>query len=201
MIRPGEPITHPEYLAVPGDPLTHLRISRSEDNTELYKVIEDNPSLKQYIYWMNAVKTSDDLQVRVDEIIDDITCGRGVQYRVIPGEMPSSSADNGEIAGTIGVYKINKHLGYATYWLTEAAQGMGYGRRSVETVLDYAIPAFGFRSLKLFIEKGNERSQIVAERLGFTHRGSWREDLGDDLAGDGGRLRVIQVWRRDYSAN
>lgn len=192
----GEPTTPPEYLAAPGELPVSLRLTSTADGPELYKIIENNPSLRQYIYWMNGIHTPEDAQMHVDGIVNHIAEGKGVQYRIVPGPWPNDQP----IGGSVGVFKINRNTGFASYWLTEDCQGRGYGRRCVEAVLNYAIPALGLCTVKLYIEKGNERSQKVAKCLSFTHRGSYRDDLGD-LAGDGERQRVIQVWRRDYGAD
>jgi ribosomal-protein-serine acetyltransferase len=61
------------------------------------------------------------------------------------------------------------------YWLAAWAGGRGLASRAVAAMIDYAFSQVGVNRIGLQAEVGNERSEALAKRLGFTHEGTRRE--------------------------
>ena len=55
------------------------------------------------------------------------------------------------------------------YWVPTPKQGRGYAAETVNALLRYAFTVMGARIVTLGHAEGNEASQAVIRKLGFTH--------------------------------
>lgn len=81
--------------------------------------------------------------------------------------------ENGAMIGLIGfkstdMQSLSTEIGY---WLVERAQGRGIVTRAVELLCRYAAERRGLRSVTIKCATGNEASNRIPRRLGFTLSG------------------------------
>lgn len=76
-----------------------------------------------------------------------------------------------EAVGTIGLGPIDGPNGVAEVgiWLTEPAQGKGYGTAACELLFDHAFDALRIHRIEALVFDGNEASRRLWEKLGFDH--------------------------------
>lgn len=60
------------------------------------------------------------------------------------------------------------------YWVRKNAQGQGFATEAANALVRYAFGALGMRRIGLTHSTGNEASQRIAERLGFSFEGIQR---------------------------
>jgi ribosomal-protein-serine acetyltransferase len=90
----------------------------------------------------------------------------------------------------------------AGYWVDGAFEGRGLVRRAVTALLDEAFGPLGLARVTLHTEAGNERSRLLAQRLGFTEEGRHRQAIAFP---DGRRDEIIYgllagEWRAQRSS-
>lgn len=80
-------------------------------------------------------------------------------------------AEKREFLGVVSIQNINidPQLGV---WIREDAQGSGYGRESVQCLIDWYKSAYGqAEKIKYLAEKGNLASIKLARKLGMKRKG------------------------------
>jgi RimJ/RimL family protein N-acetyltransferase len=84
-----------------------------------------------------------------------------------------------ELLGTLGLGLDRREHGVASigYWLAREARGRGVATEAVKLGSRWAFRELGIERLELYTETGNEPSQRVAERAGFTREGIARGHL------------------------
>jgi ribosomal-protein-serine acetyltransferase len=91
---------------------------------------------------------------------------------------------DGEVAGTVGFHRIDRHNLTTSigYWLAARYEGRGLMSAAVEALIAHAFEAWGLHRVELRIAPQNERSRALAARLGFTEEGVLRgaERFGDE---------------------
>jgi ribosomal-protein-serine acetyltransferase len=84
---------------------------------------------------------------------------------------------DGRIAGGVGFHRVdwvNRSTSIG-YWLTAEAQGRGLMSAAVSALLDHAFGVWDLHRVIIEVVVGNERSQAIPERLGFTQEAILRE--------------------------
>ena len=85
--------------------------------------------------------------------------------------------EHGELVGEIahhGKTKRNKCTS-VSYWLGEKYQGRGIVTRSLQTLLTDLFIKKGVNRVEIRIAPGNSKSQLLAEKFGFSKEGTLRE--------------------------
>jgi ribosomal-protein-serine acetyltransferase len=84
----------------------------------------------------------------------------------------------GELIGGIGLsIDTMANSGEIGYWVARAHEGKGIITRACERFFDLAFDELGLHRMELQAAEGNTRSRAVAERLGMTQEGVWREGI------------------------
>jgi ribosomal-protein-serine acetyltransferase len=92
-------------------------------------------------------------------------------------ELPCVLVEQGQLAGRIGLYRIDTQHRSAEigYWLGTAFQGRGLMTRACRALTGYGFSTLGLNRIEIRCAAGNLRSQAVPERLGFACEGLLRE--------------------------
>jgi RimJ/RimL family protein N-acetyltransferase len=84
--------------------------------------------------------------------------------------------DQDVLLGAVSLYEVRLDQGCAAigYWLAPEARGRGAATQAVRLLARWAFAGLGLARLELTCGPGNEASQHVAERCGFTREGLLR---------------------------
>ena len=83
----------------------------------------------------------------------------------------------GTLVGEILLFGIRPEApqGEIGYWLCEDQQGQGIVTRAARALLAFAFDELGLERIELRCAVENQKSQAIAERLGFTREGTLRQ--------------------------
>ncbi|HEX6460004.1 MAG TPA: GNAT family N-acetyltransferase [Thermoleophilaceae bacterium] len=84
-------------------------------------------------------------------------------------------AGSGELLGAVGLRFPDDGVGEVGYWLGAHARGRGVATRAVKLMCRWAFDEFSLGRMQLHTLPGNEASERVAERAGFTREGVLRQ--------------------------
>jgi len=106
----------------------------------------------------------------------------------------------GKLAGAIDIMSISKRIRKTDigYWLGEQYQSKGLVSQACRALIDYAFYTLDLNRIEISARADNTRSRTVAERLGFTLEGTFRQTrrVGDGY-GDGVLYSLLQEeWKR-----
>jgi ribosomal-protein-serine acetyltransferase len=99
------------------------------------------------------------------------------------------------LIGFKGMDKLNKKLEIG-YWLAENKQGKGIMRRACHTMIAYAFEKLRMNRVEIRVGVGNERSQKIPQKLGFTLEGVQRH--GEFLNDHFHDLEVYSLLRSEF---
>jgi RimJ/RimL family protein N-acetyltransferase len=87
--------------------------------------------------------------------------------------------DQDALLGAVSLYEVRLDQGCAAvgYWLAPEARGRGAATRAVRLLARWAFAELGLARLELTCGPGNEASQHVAERCGFSREGLLRSHV------------------------
>jgi RimJ/RimL family protein N-acetyltransferase len=99
----------------------------------------------------------------------DIATGRELPLAIV-------DAGDGRLLGAIGLSSFNwpdlkAEIGY---WIAAGERGRGVGARATRMLSEWAIAQLGLERIELLANPGNEASQRLAERAGYTREGTLR---------------------------
>jgi RimJ/RimL family protein N-acetyltransferase len=91
-------------------------------------------------------------------------------------EMTLAIADaaDGSLVGAVGLRQPGDGVGEVGYWLAAPARGRGLTTRAVRLLCAWAFDELGYARIQLHTLPGNDVSERVAERAGFTREGVLR---------------------------
>ncbi len=143
-----------------------LKAINSKDAQAIFATINSERSyLGEWLPFVEYTQSVDDTQFFVDDAVlnsdNSLTCT--ILY-------------NNSFAGLIGlkeIDQINKKTEIG-YWLSEKCQHKGIVTKSCRTLIKYAFEDLDIYRMQLNAAVGNEKSQAVAKRLGFTKEGIMR---------------------------
>lgn len=149
-----------------------LRGLNTADSEELFKLVDANRVyLAQYLPWANSTKSVDDSIAFIQKTKQERLNGSGYGFGLIL---------NGEIAGHVGLMDIQSEkseLGPEIgYWITEAESGKGLTTKAAEALTDFGLNELKLDSIIIRAKEDNVASNRVAEKLGYTYKGVFRDD-------------------------
>ena len=148
---------------------TRLRSVVPEDAPQLFALVDRNrPHLRQWMSWVNATISADDIRTFIQSAIDQATKNHGPVCSILY---------RGVLVGICGYKPINckDKCGELGYWLAESFTGRGIMTECVKTLINYAFDELLLNRVELRAATDNHRSRAIAERLGFTHEGNLRD--------------------------
>jgi RimJ/RimL family protein N-acetyltransferase len=157
-------------LAPPDPPLAGgqvaLRLFRISDAAAIAGSVNRDPDIPRFTMMPEAM-TEDQARQWVERGLEGWSRGLARFAVTVP---PSD-----ECAGQIGIqFDFAARRAEAFYWLDRRAQGRGIAVQSLGLVTEWAFRDHGIVRVQLVTHLGNERSQRVAERCGFSREGVLR---------------------------
>ncbi|MGI8715544.1 MAG: GNAT family N-acetyltransferase [Solirubrobacteraceae bacterium] len=166
--RPGGRIVLPADPLIDGE--TALRPWRDGDVAALVDACQD-PEIARWTRVPTPYVESDArayLLARTDETF----AGLSAPFAVV-------HADGGAVLGSISLMRFAwQHArGEVGYWLAGEARGRGHATRAVRLICTWGCDALGLERFDLLAATGNQPSQQVAHRAGFTREAVLRSYL------------------------
>ncbi|MCI0424798.1 MAG: GNAT family N-acetyltransferase [Actinobacteria bacterium] len=149
------------------------RLSRRDATTVDDAIRASLPDLNQWLPWARMDYTSSDTQAFIRESMLAWREDRAWDYSI------RSKEDRSRHIGNVSFWTVSK-LGKILeigYWVRSDETGRGVCTEAVERILQEAFDALGYHKAVLRIAVGNDASDRVAEKLGFTREGILREEL------------------------
>jgi RimJ/RimL family protein N-acetyltransferase len=98
----------------------------------------------------------------------------GVPGREDDVQFAIADSSSHELLGSIGFFAPQEGVGEVGYWIAAAARGRGVAVRAVVLVVTWAFRTRRLRRIQIHTLPGNEGSERVAEKAGFTREGVLR---------------------------
>ncbi|MFQ5522393.1 MAG: GNAT family N-acetyltransferase [Acidimicrobiia bacterium] len=129
--------------------------------------------LNQWLPWARMDYTSGDTASFVRESILAWKEGRAWDYSIRFKDNPARHV------GNVSLWTVSKlgKIAEIGYWVRSDETNRGICTEAVERVIEEAFVALGYHKVVLRIAVGNEPSDRVATKLGFTREGILREEL------------------------
>jgi ribosomal-protein-serine acetyltransferase len=153
-----------------------LRMFETRFAADFLKLAQENRDFfGQWLTWAYKINTIEDARSFLQEDMDQFASG---------GLSGMGVWQDGELVGGIFFFPIEQMI-QATkiaYFLAEKANGRGLMTRAVRAALKFVFEELKLNRVGLEAEPANERSNRMAERLGFTFEGirrdGWRNEDG-----------------------
>jgi RimJ/RimL family protein N-acetyltransferase len=140
-----------------------LRQWREDDAPAVADICQD-PEIPR---WTNVPSPYTEADAR-EFIRETLACERAEMARAIV------DAHDDTLLGAIGLRLPAPGVGEVGYWLAAPARGRGAATRAVRLMCAWAFRQFSLARIQLHTLPGNDASERVAERAGFTREGVLR---------------------------
>lgn len=153
--------------------LTLRRFGRRDASTLDDAIRASLPDLNQWLPWARMDYTSGDTTAFIRESVQAWKEDRAWDYSIRWQEDPDRHI------GNISLWTVSK-LGKSAeigYWVRSDETSRGVCTEAVNRLLAEAYDSLGYHKVILRIAVGNDSSDRVAEKLGFTREGVLREEL------------------------
>jgi ribosomal-protein-serine acetyltransferase len=153
--------------------LTLQRFTRRDAPTLDEGIRESLNELNQWLPWARLDYTAADTTAFIRESIQAWKEERAWDYSVRFNDDPRTHI------GNISFWTVSKlgKIAEIGYWVRTGTTSRGVCTEAVGLVLDEVFNSLGYHKIVLRIAVGNDASDRVAEKLGFTREGVLREEL------------------------
>jgi ribosomal-protein-serine acetyltransferase len=134
---------------------------------------ESLADLNQWLPWARLDYTTADTTAFIRESLQAWKEERAWDYSI------RTPDDPGRHVGNISFWTVSKlgKIAEVGYWVRSSATSRGICTNAVELLLGEIFESLGYHKIVLRIAVGNDASDRVAEKLGFTREGVLREEL------------------------
>ena len=155
------------------DRLILQRFSRRDASTLDDAIRASLADLNQWLPWARMDYTSGDTTAFIRESVSAWKEDRAWDYSIRLKTDPQTHI------GNISIWTVSKlgKIGEIGYWVRSDRTSGGVCTEAVDRVLEEGYSSLGFHKTILRIAVGNNASDRVAEKLGFTREGVLREEL------------------------
>jgi ribosomal-protein-serine acetyltransferase len=171
-------------------PGVELRLVEERHAPAIFAAVDrEREYLRQWISWVDATRTEDDILAFIRRSMEQLASNRGFSAAVWA---------DGCVAGVIGLHHLEWQYRKAEmgYWLAREFQGRGIATAAARAVTDHVLVELELNRMEILCAAGNTKSSAVPKRLGFTYEGTLREaQLLDGRYVD---LEVYSMLRREY---
>jgi RimJ/RimL family protein N-acetyltransferase len=155
------------------DRLTLQRFTRRDAVTLDEAIKESLNELNQWLPWARLDYTSSDTTAFIRESIQAWKEERAWDYSIRLNDDPRNHV------GNISFWTVSKlgKIAEIGYWVRTGSTSRGVCTQAVRLLLEEMFNSHGYHKVVLRIAVGNDASDRVAEKLGFTREGVLREEL------------------------
>jgi len=151
-----------------------LRPYRADDATALFEAVDTSRArLRLWLDWVDDFDSFEQARYYVSGAAHDWTRRRDLFFGIFHCD--------GRFLGNSGMHNIDWaipsfELGY---WLRDGAEGQGFAREAVRRLTKFAFDDLRANRVEIRCDPRNQRSRLVAERLGFLYEGCLRNSRRD----------------------
>ena len=163
-----------------------IRVARAGDGPMFAQAIADSHAeLAPWLGWVTPPPSPDEAEARCVAAHERFVRNEDLMAFFL-------AKDGGELVGGSGLHKADWTLRQfeVGYWGRARFAGSGLMTEGVRALARHAIEVLGARRVFLTTDERNLRSRLLAERAGFQHEGTLRQDRLDLQ----GRLRNPRVY-------
>ncbi|MGD2043233.1 MAG: GNAT family protein [Acidimicrobiia bacterium] len=155
------------------DRLIIQRFTRRDASTLDEAIRESLADLNQWLPWARLDYTTADTTAFIRESIQAWKEERAWDYSIRMVDDPKRHV------GNISFWTVSKlgKIAEIGYWVRSLETSRGICTEAVALLLEEAFNSLGYHKVVLRIAVGNDASDRVAEKLGFTREGVLREEL------------------------
>lgn len=155
------------------DRLILQRFTRRDASTLDEAIRESLADLNQWLPWARLDYTSSDTTSFIRESIQAWKEERAWDYSIRAVDDPKRHL------GNISFWTVSKlgKIAEIGYWVRSTETSRGICTEAVDLLLEEAFNSIGYHKVVLRIAVGNDASDRVAAKLGFTKEGVLREEL------------------------
>ena len=166
----SDPVPRP---LLQGDRVTLQRFTRRDSGTIDEAIRESLPDLNQWLPWARLDYTASDTTAFIRESIQAWKEDRAWDYSIRIHDEPRRHV------GNISFWTVSKlgKIAEIGYWVRSEETSKGICTEAVGLLLEEVFNSMGYHKIVLRIAVGNDASDRVAEKLGFTREGVLREEL------------------------
>ena len=92
----------------------------------------------------------------------------------------ASDKETGEFIGCCGIHDIGEESISLGIWLKESASGKGYGTEIIQALEQFVIEHLAVDYLIYNVEKNNEGSIHIAEKLGYVYHSDFVRNISEE---------------------
>lgn len=155
------------------DRLILQRFTRRDSSTLDDAIRASLTDLNQWLPWARMDYASGDTSAFIRDSIQAWKEDRAWDYSI------RTKADLSRHVGNVSLWTVSKlgKIGEIGYWVRTDETSRGICTEAVDRLLGEAFGSMGYHKVVLRIAVGNEASDRVAQKLGFTKEGVLREEL------------------------
>lgn len=148
-----------------------LHLARPELAPAIFNAIDSQRDyLREWLPWVDATTCLKNTEEFIKESQQHNTNGTRLTTFITIGE---------QLVGSIGVVTFNKdnkscEIGY---WLHQGFQGQGIATKTCHALISHLFKTKSLNRIEIKVAVGNNKSQAVPIRLGFTKEGVLRQGL------------------------
>jgi ribosomal-protein-serine acetyltransferase len=175
------------------DNTTSLALLDASHGKELYKLANENKeSLRIWLPWVDRMNSINFIEKFIETSIQRNANGSEFGFVIF---------QNGQMAGRIGVYKIDSYnkIGEIGYWLGDNFLGKGIATKVSAEMVRFAFEEIELNRIEIKCGVENYKSKSIPKRLGFKHEATLRE--AELLHGKFIDLDVFSLLKRDWAGS
>lgn len=138
-----------------------IRLLEMNDSQEFYDIVRENrENLREWLSWVDTIKSKEDIDQRGEACIRSNTEGRSLRFFITFNEA---------IVGMLAAKRIDweQNLAELSYSLIPRFRGRKLASSSCRALMDFLSHDLGIRVFEIRIATGNSNSVRVADSLGF----------------------------------
>ena len=149
-------------LIIDVDEEIQLRIRLISESKALYDLVDQNRRhLRTWFPWVDQTNSENDIRRFIERGLEKFesgtACDFGIYYKgIMVGSGGFNTIDSANKLAIIG------------YWLDKKYQGYGIITRAMQKCIELARERYDIHRFELLADVDNDKSNAVAERLGFT---------------------------------
>ncbi len=145
-------------------------------------------ALREWMLWAQKEPELYETEENLRKAVADFITRQDLRFHLY-------SKETGEFVGASGLHGINWSIPKFEigYWLATDFEGNGYITEAVQRIEKFAFEQLGARRVEIRCDEENVKSRSVAERAGFIHEGTLRQD---SLSADGNNLRNTCIYAK-----
>lgn len=156
-----------EIILKKGD--VELKTLSLDEAGKLFQLIDKNKlQIGEWLIWADKTKSVEDVEKMIQEYTERREKGEGMNFGIWY---------QSKLIGVVSFASIDKDRkkGGLAYWLDSEYQGKGIITQACKQLLEYGFNTLNLHRIEISCAAGNSKSRAVAERLGFTQEGIFRE--------------------------